>query len=94
MEAAAFLSAHFFFQMGQALKCLVERLIFLGKVDANDVIDIFIEKRRTGNAGHTNLFCHFQAEIHVGFTIAHIRADISQYEIRALRVGKRNADLL
>lgn len=88
------ISAHFFLQMGQAFKRLIERLVLLGKVDADDVIDVLIEERRAGNAGHADLFRHFEAEIHIGFALAHIWADISQYEIRALRVGKRNADLL
>ena len=58
------------------------------------MIDVLIEERRAGHAGHADLFGHFEAEIHIGFSLAHIWADISQYEIRALRVGKRNADLL
>lgn len=47
-----------------------------------------------GTQATPTFFGHFEAEIHVGFSLAHIWADISQYEIRALRVGKRNADLL
>ena len=32
------ISAHFFLQMGQAFKRLIERLVLLGKVDADDAV--------------------------------------------------------
>ena len=42
------ISGHFFLQMGQAFKRLIERLVLLGKVDADDVIQTNILRKLRG----------------------------------------------
>ena len=63
-------------------------------MDADDVVDVLIEERRAGHAGDADLLGHFQAEVHVGLALAQVRADVGQHEVRALRIGKGDADLL
>ena len=74
-----------FAQIGQAVQCLGEGVVLLGKVQADQVVDRLAEEAGAGHRAHANVARQHLAELQVG-----IKAEFRNVEhdiIRALRLG-------
>ena len=77
-----------FFQLFQPSKRFVQSLLFPGKMQADQVVDLFPEKAGSRNGGHANLFDHPLAEFQIR-KAPELRqlqklGDINQYKIGPL----------
>ena len=69
----------------QTVECIEQRLVLLGKMQANQVVDRLTEEARAGNRAYADIMRQILAERKIAL-VAEL-GNVKQNIVRALRVG-------
>ena len=76
----------------QTVECIEQRLVLLGKMQANQVVDRLTEKARSGNRAYADIMRQILAERKIAL-VAEL-GNIKQNIVRALRVGMGDFEIV
>ena len=86
-------AAHDSAQIAQPVERGEERFVLFREMEPDDMVDVLVKEGAARHAGHADLLCHLDAELHVRLALFHIGRDIGQHKIGALGVCKGDIEV-